>query len=188
MVNGWKPNNMTFTTSGSKRPHKDRHADFLLAEMCLRLGSLETTLHFPCPHSGTVGSLDQLMGSCPQQTPSERTTLNCSQEDPEDRGKDIGGNSGVCTGMLSSQSAGELWRGGPSSPLMEWTLSTSTYHCHSQTLRRQNQALWEWQILGSRLEPQAAHFELNPVCYRNSLTLFRILNSLPLRHSSSQAQ
>lgn len=32
------------------------------------------------------------MGNCHQQIPLERTILNCSLEDPEDWGKDIGDN------------------------------------------------------------------------------------------------
>lgn len=81
VVSGWKQN-MTFTTLGSKTSMQIQ-----CAEVCLELGSLETARHFPSPHSGTIGSLGQLMGNCHQQVPSERTILNCSLQDPEDWGR-----------------------------------------------------------------------------------------------------
>lgn len=61
------------------------------AEMCLKLGSLEPTLHFPRLHSRTVRPAD---GHHHHQIPSEKTILNfsCTLEDSEDWGKDIGAN------------------------------------------------------------------------------------------------
>lgn len=119
VVSGWKQN-MTSTTWGSKTSMQIQHA-----EMCLELGSLETALHFPSPHSGTIGSLGQLMGNCHQQDSSERTILNCSLQEPEDWGRTLVATRG-CPRTLSSWSVGELWGSVPSSPLMEWPLPIST--------------------------------------------------------------
>lgn len=95
MVTGWKPNEQHHSLLWVPRALIKISMQMQCAEMCLKLGILEPAPYIPCPHSGTVGILGQLIGNYHQQIPSERTILSGSLEDPEDWGKDIGGNMGL---------------------------------------------------------------------------------------------